>query len=170
MKHLLLILIVAISTISFTKTDNHAIYVSIAEVDYFSKQREIQVALKIFTDDLEMGIRKESKHVNLDTPKEIKDSDFYIKKYLKSRFTIKTNDKQVLKISYAGKEYIDDATWIYFSYKETPKKIKKITIKNSVITELHRQQKNLTHFKKNRILIKSKHLTKKRSTVTINLK
>ena len=42
--------------------------------------------------------------------------------------------------------------------------------KNSVITELYPSQKNLTHLKKDRIIIDSKHFTKKRSTATFTLK
>lgn len=168
MKQLFLIIMLSASAFGFS-TNEHPIYVSIAEVDYFTEKREIQVALKIFTDDLEKAIRKEGKKVNLDTPKEIKTADIYIKNYLKDKFNIKVNEKENLSINYVGKEYIDDATWMYFSYK-TPKRVKTITIKNSVITELYPSQKNLTHLKKDRIIIDSKHFTKKRSTATFTLK
>lgn len=168
MKQLFLIIMLSASAFGFS-TNEHPIYVSIAEVDYFTEKREIQVALKIFTDDLEKAIRKEGKKVNLDTPKEIKTADIYIKNYLKDKFKIKVNEKENLPINYVGKEYIDDATWMYFSYK-TPKRVKTITIKNSVITELYPSQKNLTHLKKDRIIIDSKHFTKKCSTATFTLK
>lgn len=168
MKQLFLIIILSVFAFGFSTTENHPIYLSIAEVDYFTEKREIQVALKIFTDDLEAAIRKEGKKMYLDTPKEIKDADVYIEKYLKKTFNIKVNGKESLPINYVGKEHLDDATWMYFSYK-TPKRVKTITIKNSVITELYDSQKNLTHLKKDRITIDSKHFTKKRSTATFNI-
>lgn len=169
MKQLFLIITVSIIALGFTNSNIHPIYLSVAEVDYFTEKREIQVALKIFTDDLEAAIRKEGKKVNLDTPKEIENADVYIEQYLKKKFNIKVNNKENLPVNYVGKEYLDDATWIYFSYK-TPKRVKTITIKNSVITELYDSQKNLTHLKKDRTLINSKHFTKKRSTATFNIK
>lgn len=169
MKQLFLIILLSIFTFGFTASE-HPIYVSVAEVDYFPKKKEIQVALKIFTDDLEAAIRKEGKRLNLDTSKEIENADVYIRKYLDNYFYIKVNDKQDLTMAYKGKEYVDDVTWMYFNYTNVPKKIKTLSIKNNVIIKVHPSQLNMTHFRKDRIDVKSKNLTKKRSTMIINLK
>jgi len=163
-------LIVAIPLLSLGSTTiKHPIYVSITEVDYVSKKQEIQVALKIFTDDLEAAIRKEGKEVNLDTPKEIKNSNSYIKNYIDKHFKVNINHREDLQINYAGKEYIDDATWVYYSYK-TSKKVKSITIQNTVIFDIHDSQKNLTHLRKDKKLVNSKYFTKKQTVFTFDIK
>ena len=176
MKHICLmkqILLLSISLLVFlnfsTMNDIHPIHISVAEVDYFSQKQEIQVALKIFTDDLESAIRKEARGIYLDTSKEIDNADDYIKKYVDKHFKVKTNNKENLQINYIGKEYVDDATWIYFSYGTT-KKVKSITIQNTVIINLHDSQRNLVHLKKDRKLIDTKHFTKKQTSFTFDTK
>ena len=176
MKHICLMKQIFLSTILLlgfsnfsTINDAHPIHISVAEVDYFLQKQEIQVALKVFTDDLESAIRKEVRNIYLDTSKEIDNADDYIKNYVNKHFKVKTNNKENLQINYIGKEYIDDATWIYFSY-ETTKKVKSITIQNTVIIDLHDSQRNLVHLKKDRKFIDTKHFTKKQTSFTFNLK
>jgi hypothetical protein len=168
MKQLFFILILSIFTFGFTTNENHDFFVSVAEVDYFPVKKEIQVAINIFTDDLELAIQKDGKRLYLDTSTELKDADTYIQKYLNKNFQLKANDKiQILE--YIGKEYVNDATWIYFKYVNLPKKTKSITIKNSVIVAVHPKQTNMTHFRKNRTLVASSNLGKDRLTMDIKL-
>lgn len=168
MKQLFFILILSTVTFGFTTNENHDYFVSIAEVDYFPAKKELQVAIRIFTDDLELAIQKDGKRLYLDTSKEIKDADVYIQKYMNKNFQLKANDK-IQTLEYVGKEYNDDATWIYFKYIELPKKTKSIIIKNSVIIAVHPKQTNMTHFRKNRKLVSSSNLGKDKTTMTINL-
>jgi hypothetical protein len=168
MNQLLFILILSTFTFGFITNENHDFFVSVAEVDYFPAKKEIQVALKTFTDDLELAIQKDGKRLYLDTSKEIKNADTYIQKYLTLNFQLRINDKAQI-LTYIGKEYVDGATWIYFKYTNLPKKPKSITIKNSVIIAIHPKQTNMTHFKKNRTLVSSSNLGKTTSTMTINL-
>jgi hypothetical protein len=166
MKQLSLILIVSTFAFGFTTTKNHDFFVSVAEVDYFPVKKEIQVALKIFTDDLETAIQKDGKRLYLDTSTEIKNADDYIKKYLDKNFQLKT-DNNLQTLDYIGKEYNDDATWLYFKYSNLPKKPKVITLKNTVIIAVHSKQTNMTHFRKNRTLVSSSNLGKDRSIMII---
>jgi len=168
MKQLFLVLILSISGFGFLNIDVHPIHISIAEVDYFTDKKEIQVALKVFTDDLESAIRIDGKKLDLDSPKEVDDAGDYIKKYLAKNFKIITDKKQPV-LNYTGKEYIDDAVWIYFYYTDISKRTKSIIIQNTVVMSLHSNQNNLTHFRKNRKLLKSKNLKKNSSTMIINL-
>jgi hypothetical protein len=168
MKQLLLILILSTFSFGFTTNENHDYFVSVAEVDYFPTKKEIQVALKIYTDDLETAIQKNGKRLYLDTSKEIKDADVYIQKYLNKNFQLQANDK-MQTLEYIGKEYVDDATWIYFKYSNLPKKPKTINIKNNVIVEVHAKQTNMTHFRKNRELVSTSILGKDRPTMIIKL-
>ena len=167
MKNLSILLLLSIFSFGFTTSEVHKFYTSLTEIDYLTDKREIQVALKIFTDDLEDAIKKDDgKQLYLDTSKEIENTDAYLKKYLLNNFTIKIKEKQQT-MQYAGKEYIDDATWVYFKYSDLPKRIKSISITNNVIISLHRKQKNLINFKKDRKLFKSSILKKGSSTMII---
>ena len=58
MKNIYIVIIIAFFCLAFKGGDLHSIHISISEVDYFSEKKEIQVALKIYTDDLEASIKK----------------------------------------------------------------------------------------------------------------
>lgn len=169
MKQLFLILFLSVFTFGFTNNE-HPIYIGVTEIDYFPKKKEVQVSLRIFTDDLEKAIREDGKRLNLDTSTEIKDADIFIQKYLKKHFYIKINDKINPTLTYIGKEYEDNATWMYFNYTGLPKKVKSVSIKNTAIMEIYPKQKFMTNFRKDRKIVQSKNLTKKRSTMIVNLK
>lgn len=166
MKQQLLILLLSVFTFGFTETNVHPIHISLAEVDYRTDKKEIQVALKIFTDDLEDAIKADGKRLYLDSSKEIKNADTYVKQYLERNFKVTVDKKQPV-LKYLGKEYIDDGTWVYFYYTGVSKRAKSISIKNTVITSLHSGQKNIMNVKKDKKLVKSKTLKKGNATMII---
>jgi hypothetical protein len=163
MKNIFLTLILLI--LAAFKAD-HPMYVSVSEVDYLTKKQEIQVALKIFTDDLERAVKVSGKPLYLDTSKEVADADEHLQTYLKQHFKVKVQ-KKMLPMHYAGKEYLDGATWLYFSFSKTPK-TKSIEIINDVVTEVYDEQKNLVHFRKDRTLLKSAYLSKSQTTMVVS--
>ncbi len=167
MKKLLILLLLSICTLGFTTSEVHRYYVGLAEIDYFSNKKEIQIALKVFTDDLEFAIKQEGKQLYLDTSKEIDNADDYIKKYIDGNFYIKIGGK-LQPLQYIGKEYSDDTVWIYLNCKEVAKRTKSFSIKNALLTKYFSQQTNLTHFKLNRTLIKSDNLTKDNFIMMVN--
>jgi hypothetical protein len=134
----------------------HPTHISIAEVDFFSNKKEIQVAAKVFTDDFDAAIQKISeKSMYLDTKKENPQADEWIKTYLQANFKIKINQKTVLNLNYVGKEYIDDATWVYFSYPFAAKKIQSLEVTNTLVFDLFDDQKNVVNIRKDRKAVKT---------------
>jgi hypothetical protein len=170
MKKIYLALTVAFFCLAFKGEDLHSIHISIAEVDYFTDKKEIQVALKVFTDDLEASIVDNKKlKLNLDSPKEVKNADGFIKEYLIANFKIDSNIENTNKgFKYLGKEYEDAATWMYFSY-ELDTNIKELKILNKVVLNIYDDQKNVINFRKDRELVKTTFTNKKSKSIKIDL-
>lgn len=170
MKKIYLTLTIAFFCLAFKGEDLHSIHISIAEVDYFTDKKEIQVALKVFTDDLEASMVVDNKSkLNLDSPKEAKGADGFIEKYLKANFKIDSNvENKDNGFKYLGKEYEDAATWMYFSY-ELDTNIKEVKILNKVVLNIYADQKNVINFRKDRELIKTTFTNKKSKSIKIDL-
>lgn len=147
--------------LGFVEYKVHPIHISIAEVDYFTDKKEIQVGLRIYTDDLEAAIRKSGVVLGLDSSKEKTDSDKYLKGFIEADFKITANiGNGIGEMKYIGKEYEDAATWLYFTY-DVNSDIDNIKILNKVILNIYDDQKNIINFRKNRKLIKTGQTYKK---------
>lgn len=168
MKKIILIFLFASFSLNFASSEEeHPIYISIAEVEYLTGKGEIQCALKIFTDDLELAIRETGVKLNLDSAKEIETSDIYIEKYVKNNFQLDAN-ADISEMQYVGKEYEEASTWIYFSFNvET--ELKELKVLNKVIIDLYESQKNIINIRKNRKLIKTTFTNKKTKSVRVDL-
>lgn len=117
----------------------HKFFVSISQINYNQETKSLELALKLFTDDLENCI-------NESTNKSIKISqehtyDQDIANYLTKHLSIKINEKSS-PFNYLGKELEYDVTWCYLEIKSV-ETISAIEIENSIFTQLLPDQKNL---------------------------
>lgn len=122
----------------------HKFYVGIYQVNYVAKKKEIQITTRIFIDDLEKALEaKYKKKIYLATPKEISETNGFIKSYLDEKFHLKVNTS-VKNLKFLGKETEDN---VLICYLTTPvsEKIKSIEIVNSVLTEMYSEQQNIIH-------------------------
>ena len=119
----------------------HPIHVSVTEITWDEKEKELEIIARIFIDDLEASIRKTN-----DQP-ELKllgpSTDQLVWKYLESRFRISLDGK-AQKVKYLGHEIEGDAILCYIQVSNV-KKWKEIEVMNSMITELYDDQSNLVH-------------------------
>ena len=93
----------------------HDFHVSIAQADY--KAGEIQMTLRVFTDDLEMTLEERgAKNLRLGTPQEFAEADALIAAYLKERVRFELGD-QSLPMTFVGKEVEYDLCYLYLSFK-----------------------------------------------------
>ena len=90
----------------------HPFHVSIAEVEYNSKSKKLEIALKVWPNDLEKAVEIQNKRrVNIEKdPK----ADELILKYLESAFQVTDIKKKPGKLNWVGKEIGIKEAWLYF--------------------------------------------------------
>jgi hypothetical protein len=122
----------------------HPLYVSITQISYNTQSKNVEIAIKVFADDLEKAVSaaNNNKALHLNTKQELTNADVLIQNYLLKSFKLKLNGKAV-NLKWIGKEYeTDDATWCYF---EVPSRqtIKTIAVQNTIFTEIYSKQNNI---------------------------
>lgn len=122
----------------------HEFYVSVCEIDYNEENKSLEIALKLFTDDLEKAIEKQGVvGYKLDDTEK---SDEYLFKYLKNGFQLTVNGKKI-EYTFIGKEVLlDNVTWCYMEAKGIAE-VKSVEVMNALLTELFDDQKNMVHVK-----------------------
>lgn len=141
----------------FSFIPKHAIHLSITEMDFKVKgeKTEIQIAHKIFVDDLEKALLKnypsifENSKPNISTKTQHKETEKYIYEYLKKVIDLKIDSKKE-DIKYIGLEFEDDVVWIYGMVEKNTKPNEKesIFIKNMILMDLFDDQRNMLYLTK----------------------
>ena len=123
----------------------HPIHLSITEVEYNEKSRALQMTTRIFIDDLELAIRKQTNDEELDLldPGKGKSTNDLVKAYLADHIKVKV-DKKVVKTNYIGNE-IEGPAIICYVEIENIKKFSTIEVTNKVNLEIHDDQSNLVN-------------------------
>lgn len=132
----------------FLLTLSHPIHLSVMSIEHIPSKKKIQISVRLFLDDFEL-INKNKFGVNLNLGKknEIENSKEFINEYFFQHFSIKINGKTIhkKKIKLKKKEIDDIVLWLYYeiNFKQ---KISEVEIKNSLMTDLFRDQKNMLIF------------------------
>ena len=123
----------------------HPLHVSVTEIKFDARDKELEITSRIFLDDLEEAIRLERKQATLDitNPGGGLSTDQLVTAYLTARMQIKVDGKP-LKITFLGHEIEGDAMIVY-AYAPGVKKMKGIEVTNTTITEVYEDQSNLVH-------------------------
>ncbi len=143
----------------------HPVHVSVTNIDYSAKEQQFDISLRLFLDDFEHIItQKYGVVLNIGKENELKNSSEYINKYINENFSVKFNGKNInnKKLILKKKKVEDITVWLYYEIKYKPV-LKNVEIKNSLMTDLYRDQTNLLIFTYNK---KQKALTfNKKNTV-----
>ena len=122
----------------------HPIHVSVAEIEMDEKDKRLEIMMRVFTDDLELTLRKATNQPELDLLSlSEKARNEMISSYLKNHFKISLDGK-AQKISYLGHEQEDPALIFYIEVANV-KKWKTIQVQDDIIMEIHDDQSNLVH-------------------------
>lgn len=122
----------------------HAYHVSLTEVTYNASAQTLEIAVKLFTDDLEGTLEAMgAPRLHLDSPQEHADAPALIARYLDNRLTW-TIDGDTYTPKFLGKEYEDDATWCYLEISGLPT-FWELSLRNLLLTERFEDQSNLVH-------------------------
>lgn len=127
----------------------HPFYISLTDMVYNEGNQRIEIAQKIFWDDLEVALSNANKTaVNFLSPEDPALLDSMTARYLlrHNRLFI---DGDTLRLHYLGHEVEADAAWFYLESEKIPSP-KEVTIYNSLLIDDFPEQQNIVNFYKNR--------------------
>jgi hypothetical protein len=150
---------------TLAKVGMHPIHISVTEINYNEKSKSLQITNRVFTDELELGVRAQRKEAELDLlePKNGITTKQLVQDYLTTHIKIKIDGKPV-KLNFLGFER-EDISIVSYIEIENVKKLKTIEVFNDIITEIHDDQSNLVHVTY-KSPVKSTRLTRDNTTET----
>jgi hypothetical protein len=114
------------------------------EIAYYEESRTYGVSLKLFTDDLEKGVERQTgEELRLATEAEHEDADSLIARYIRPRISI--GGKTPVKWTFLGKECEYDVTWIYLeSVPVEP--VDDLRVENTILMEVYDDQTHVVQY------------------------
>lgn len=124
----------------------HPFYVSVIEINHNEKEATAEISIRIFTDDLEKTLQKQSTAtIDIIKPANKAYIDQQINQYIGKTLQIKINGKPV-KFNYIGYEIIRESVWSYFEVEQV-KEMNTVDITCSILHDFENSQINLFHVK-----------------------
>ncbi len=126
----------------------HEFHLSLMEIDHNTEKKTLQIAVKLFTDDLTVALEKPGGvKLHIGTPNEPPKANELIANYLKQHVLLKVNGKDVV-FNYLGKEAETDATWCYLEVQNVAK-VQTLEVQNTLLLESFDDQTNMVNLKIN---------------------
>ena len=124
----------------------HPYYMSVTEIEYKPAEKELQIACKIFTDDLEEALKKEfAKKVDVVNPVQKKENEQLLQRYVQKHLKLQLDHKAVA-LELLGFEEEGEAIWIYLLVKNMAA-FKSAVVFNDLLYNYRNEQINIIHFK-----------------------
>lgn len=124
----------------------HPFYVSVIEINHNEKEATAEISIRIFTDDLEKTLQKQSTAtIDIIKPANKAFIDQQISQYIGKTLQLKINGKPV-KFNYVGYEIIRESVWSYFEVEQV-KEMNNVDINCSILHDYETSQINLFHVK-----------------------
>ena len=125
----------------------HPFFISMTDVNYNDKSHELEVSVRIFTDDFENALRKQHKDVNIDIehPSNQTQMNSFVNEYMQKHLSFTVNGKPVA-ITFTGYEKENESIWTYLEIKDVSS-LQKISISNTLLHDYNDGQINLIHIK-----------------------
>lgn len=123
---------------------DHDFHVSVMRIDHNPETQSLEVALKLFIDDLESSLELlGAPPVKLGTEQEHPETDAFLFNYLNNRLSFSVNGEEK-SLTYVGKETEIDVVWCYFEVKDVPH-LRELHLRNQLLVEQFDDQSNLVH-------------------------
>lgn len=153
-----LVLILFLSaTCLFTAFRLHPYYMSVTELEYQPAEKEVQIAAKIFIDDLEYALSQEYKQkVEILKEADKKKNEVLLTSFFQKHLKLTINGKPV-NYTLIGFDREEEAIWSYLVVKDVSP-FKTATVFTDLLYGFRQDQINILHFK-NGTDRKSKRLT-----------
>ncbi len=123
----------------------HKYYVSITEAGYNIESENFEVSVKFIGHDLEKALSLAgAPNLFLGTEKEHEKANYYLSQYINQRYHMVV-DEQSLSFNFVGKEINNDDFIYCFLESNKIDSPKKVTIKNTLLTEVFDGQVNTVY-------------------------
>ena len=129
----------------FWMANFHPFYVSLTDIRYNPEHNRLEIAQRIFWDDLEVALsKKNNKKVDFLNPDDPQELEKLIEAYLLEKNEIHINGQKIT-LKYLGHEIEEDTAWFYLEGNITsPPETAKI--KNAVLIHVYEAQQNIINF------------------------
>jgi hypothetical protein len=132
--------------ITATMAIYHPFFVSVIDFNHNAKEASVEISIRVFTDDLEKTIQKNSTaKIDVIKPTDKTVIDKLIITYIGKTIHLKVNGQPV-NAKYVGYEIIKESTWVYFEI-EGVKELKKLDIDCNFLYDFEKSQTNIFHVK-----------------------
>lgn len=126
----------------------HPFFVSVIEINHNSKEKSVEVSMRIFTDDFEGALKKFSNtKIDLANPANKEAIDKNIVSYVKQKMYVQINGKPAL-LEYVGYEIKKESVWVYFEIDNITT-VKKVEVNCNLLYEYQEKQMNIFHVNAN---------------------
>lgn len=123
----------------------HPFYISLTEIRYNQQSESLEIAQKIFWDDLEVALGDiHGIKVDFLNPTDRDALEEMAKAYLLQKNEITVNGKKVTP-QYLGFEIEEEAAWFYLEIKNVAKP-QRVNIRNEVLLDHFEGQQNIVNF------------------------
>ena len=125
----------------------HPFFVSMTEIVYRPKEKQLEVSVRIFTDDLEKALAKECGcKVDLSDPVKHAQMEPILNQYLTKVLKIKVNGTPIKPI-WLGFEKEEESIWSYLEVKSIGG-VQTLDVENRILHQTQPKQTNLVRFQK----------------------
>lgn len=126
----------------------HPFFVSVFDINHNIKNNNVEISIKVFTDDLETILKKNNKQkIDLSSSLSNAEVNKLISNYVQSKLLISIDNK-VRKIAFVGYEIQKESVWIYLEINEISS-FKKINISCNFLYDFEEKQMNIFNVKSN---------------------
>lgn len=120
----------------------HDFHTSLTQIQFNPKEKGFEISIRLFTDDLEKALSRESGQKIQISAKP--DTDPLIEKYIRKHFVLTDARKQRRPYTYIGHEAEGDADWVYLEMP-TDGSLKTAEMQQDVLMDLFEDQVNLVN-------------------------
>lgn len=122
----------------------HPLFISVTEIEHNQKEKTVEISCKIFTDDFEKTLRKNTREkVDLLNPALKNQMEKMVNSYIQNHLIVQIDSRKV-EMKFLGYEQQDEGITSYFQV-DNISTIKKIKVFNNLLYEFNVQQMGIIH-------------------------
>lgn len=124
----------------------HPFFVSVVQIDQNTKEKSLEVSVRIFAEDFEATLKKfGNTKIDLQHPTDKAVVDKLITTYIQSKLQLKVDGKPVT-MHYIGYEQRLESIWVYLEV-DNVSSLKKLDVNCNLLYEFEQKQSNIIHVK-----------------------
>ncbi|SIQ51205.1 DUF6702 family protein [Pontibacter lucknowensis] len=138
-------IILVVLMLSFTSLTAHAhdYHASITDARYNPRTQSLEVAVKVFMDDLENALSQKSK--SKVTYSQAPQVQQLVQEYIGSALTFELEKGKPLRHTFVGAEQEADVVWVYLEVPVKTQNLTHLYVRNVVLHELFNDQMNIVN-------------------------